>query len=53
MVNTFFLENEIQKERNHYICIAGIFIDSVLRREKKNYPQVYLKQKKKKASRFY
>ena len=46
MVNTFFLENEISKERNHYICIAEIFIDSVLRREKKNYPQVYLKQKK-------
>ena len=34
-INTFFSENEIPIERNHYICIAGICIDSVLRIEKK------------------
>ena len=44
MINTLFSGNEIPKERNHYICIATIFIDSVLRIEKKNYPQVYLEQ---------
>ena len=42
MINTKFSGNEISKERNHFICIAVIFIDSVLRIEKKNYLQVYL-----------
>ena len=44
MINTLFSSNEIRKERNHYICIAAIFIDFVLKVEKKNYPQVYLEQ---------
>ena len=44
MINTLFSGNEIPKERNHYICIAPICIDSVLRVDKKNYPQVYLEQ---------
>ena len=30
------------KENEHYTCIACITIDSVMRTEKKNYPQVYL-----------
>ena len=51
MTNTFFSENEILKERNHYICIAAICIDSVLRIEKKNYTQVYLEQCKYKIKR--
>ena len=34
-INTLFSGNEIPKERNHYICIAAISIDSVLRIEKK------------------
>ena len=51
MINTLFSENEIPKERNHYICIAAIYIDSVLRIEKKNDPQVYLKQCKYKIKR--
>ena len=42
MINTFFLGNEIPKEKNHYICIAVICID--LRVDKKNYPQVYLER---------
>ena len=41
---TNFWGNRIQKERMHYTCIAYITIDSVLRMEKKNYPQVYLKE---------
>ena len=30
------------KENMHYTCIASITIDSVLRIDKKNHPQVYL-----------
>ena len=51
MINTLFSGNEIPKERNHYICIAGICIDSVLKVDKKNYPQVYLEQCKYKIKR--
>ena len=53
MINTLFSGNEIPKERNHYICIAAICIDSALRVDKENYPQVYLEQckYKKKESR--
>ena len=32
------------KENMHYTCIACITIDSVMRMEKKNYPQVYLEE---------
>ena len=44
MINTLFSGNEISKDRNHCICITGICIDSVLRVDNKNYPQVYLGQ---------
>ena len=44
MINTLFSGNEISKARNHYICIASICIDSVLKVDKKNYPHVYLEQ---------
>ena len=44
MINTLLSGNEVPKERNHYICIAAICIDSVLRVDKKNYAQVYLEQ---------
>ena len=44
MNNTPFSGDEIPKERIHYICIAEICIDSVLRADKKNYPKVYLEQ---------
>ena len=44
MINTPFWGNEIPKEINHYNCITAICIDSVLRVDKKNYPQVYLEQ---------
>ena len=49
MINTLFSDNEISKERNHYICIAAICIDSILKVDKKNYPQVYLEQCKNKT----
>ena len=44
IINTLFTDDKIPKERVHYICIAAICIDSVLRKDKKNYPQVYLEQ---------
>ena len=35
----------------HYTCIACITIDSVMKIEKKNYPQVYLEECKYKAKK--
>ena len=46
MIKTNFLEDKIPKESMHYTCIACITIDSVMRMEKKNYPQVYLEESK-------
>ena len=43
-INTLFSGDEIPKERVHFLCISAICIDSVLRTDKKNYPQVYLEQ---------
>ena len=51
MINTLFSGNEIPKERDHYICIAAICIDSVLKVDKKHYPHVYLEQCKYKIKR--
>ena len=36
--------NDIPIERNHYICIPAIDIDSVLKIDKRAYPQAYLEQ---------
>ena len=36
--------NEVPKENMHYTCIACITIDSVMRMDKKNHPQVYLEE---------
>ena len=36
MISTRFSGNEVPKERNHYICIVTICIDSVLRADEKN-----------------
>ena len=44
MIKTIFLGNNIPKENMHYTCIACITIDSVLRINKKNHPQVYLEE---------
>ena len=41
---TFNNINYIPKERNHYICIPVIDIDSVLKIDKRAYPQAYLEQ---------
>ena len=57
VIKTNFLSDEVPKENEHYTCIACITIDSVMRMEKKNYPQVYLeeykyKMKKTKMTKF-
>ena len=39
-----FLSNDVPKESMYYTCIACINIDSVMRINKKNYPQVYLEE---------
>ena len=44
VIKTNFLGDEIPKENVHYTCIACITTDSVVRMEKKNYPQVYLEE---------
>ena len=58
VINTLFSGDEIPKERVEYVCITCISIDSVLRADKKNYPQVYLEQckykiKKKELKNFF
>ena len=50
---TTFTNNIIPIERNNYVCIAAIDIDSVLRIDNKRaYPQAYLEQCKKNC-KFY
>ena len=41
---TFNNNNSIPIERNHYICIPAIDIDSALKIDKRAYPQAYLEQ---------
>ena len=43
-IKTNFLGNGVPEENMYYTCIACITIDSVMRMEKKNHPQVYLKE---------
>ena len=42
---------EYAKENMQYTCIAYITIDSVMRMEKENYPQVYLEEFKNKVKK--
>ena len=51
VIKTNFLANNMLKENMHYTCIASITIDSVLRIDKKNHPQVYLQQCKYRAKK--
>ena len=46
-----FLGNDMPKENMHYTCIACITIDSVMRIDKKNHPQVYLEECKNKVKK--
>ena len=56
VIKANFLGDEVPKENEHYACIACITIDSIMRLEKKNYPEAYLEEykykiKKKKMSK--
>ena len=44
MNNTTFTDNQVPVEKNNYVCIAAVNIDSVLNVVKKVYPQAYLEQ---------
>ena len=44
VIKTNFLGNDMPKENMYYTCIACITIDSVMRIDKKNHPQVYLEE---------
>ena len=58
-VITKFTDNKIPKENNHYSCTAAICINSAIKVEGENYPQVNLEQckfglkKKKEIDLFY
>ena len=57
MIKIKFLGNEVPKKNMHYTCIACITIDSVIRMDKKNHPELYLEEckyriKKTQISRF-
>ena len=41
---TTFTDNVVPIEKNNYICIPAIDIDSVLKIDKRAYPQAYLEQ---------
>ena len=41
---TTFTNNTISIEKKHYICIPAIDIDSILKIDKRVYPQAYLEQ---------
>ena len=43
-MKTNFLDNGIPKKNMHYTCIACINIDSVMKMDKKYFPQVYLEE---------
>ena len=43
-IKTNFLDNDVPKQNMHYTCIASVTIDSVMRMDKENHPQVYLEE---------
>ena len=53
IIKTNFLGNNLPKENTYYTCIACITVDSVLRMNKKKYPQVYLEECKYKIKKIH
>ena len=51
VIKTNLLDNKIQKENKYYTFISCLSIDSVMRIEKKNCPQVYLEECKYKVKK--
>ena len=52
-IKTNFLGNNLPEENTYYTCIACITFDSVLKINKKNYPQVYLEECKYKVKKIH
>ena len=52
-IKTNFLGNNLPKENTYYTCIACIIVDSVLKINKKNYPQFYLEECKHKVKKIH
>ena len=52
-IKTNFSGNDLPKENTYYICIACITIDSIIKTNKKNYPQVYLQECKYKIKKIH
>ena len=44
VIKSNILGNDMPKENMHYTCIARITIDSVMRMDRKNYPQVFFRR---------
>ena len=52
-IKTNFLGNNLPKENTYYTCIACITVDSVLKINKKNYPQICLEECKYKVKKIH
>ena len=50
-IKTNFLGNNLPKENAYYTCITCITIDSIVKINKKSYPQVYLEECKYKVKK--
>ena len=51
VIKTNFLGNDVPKKNMDYTCIACKTIDSVMRIDKKNHPQVYLEECKQRVKK--
>ena len=52
-IKTNFLGNDLPRENMYYTCIACITVVSVIKINKKNYPQVYLEEFKYKVKKIH
>ena len=52
-IKTNYLGNNVPEENTDYTCIACITLDSVLKMNKKNYPQVSLEESKYKVKKIH
>ena len=52
-IKTNLLGNDLPKENTYYTCIARITIDSIIKMNKKNYPQAYLEECKYKIKKIH
>ena len=43
-IDTDFHDNEIPKEGSYYICLSGILINFILKRDKNYYSQMFLEE---------